>query len=302
MKQRNQGRLAAWLLLCANIATAGHVNLQILGSGGPELDGQRAGSSYLIWVDDKARLLIDTGPGSQLRFAQAKARFEDLDAVLFSHFHVDHSADLPSFIKAGYFTERQRDLPVYGPYGNHLMPDTEQFMARLFGTSGAFAYLNDYLDGNSASAYHLRPYTIDKAMTVTIAPDIRATAWPVHHGPIPALAWRLKIDDCTMTFTGDTSDREHTLAELAKDSDLLIAHHAIPEAASGTARHLHMPPSVIGQIAAEAKVKHLLLSHLMRRSLRAKAESLPLILAHYQGPVTWADDTLLLPCQAATPR
>jgi ribonuclease BN (tRNA processing enzyme) len=49
------------------------------------------------------------------------------------------------------------------------------------------------------------------------------------------------------------------LARLAKDADLFIAHNAVPERSTGVERRLHMPPSVIGQIAQEAHVKRLVL-------------------------------------------
>lgn len=44
------------------------VALQVLGSGGPEISN-RAGTSYLLWIDGQAKLLHDAGPGARLRFA-----------------------------------------------------------------------------------------------------------------------------------------------------------------------------------------------------------------------------------------
>jgi hypothetical protein len=43
------------------------VAVQVLGSGGPELQAKRASSSYLVWQDGQARVLIDAGGGSGLR-------------------------------------------------------------------------------------------------------------------------------------------------------------------------------------------------------------------------------------------
>jgi ribonuclease BN (tRNA processing enzyme) len=71
---------------------------------------------------------------------------------------------------------------------------------------------------------------------------------------------------------------------------LLVAHHAIPEGAEGIARKLHMPPSEIGRVAAEAKVGTLILSHRMKRTLGLEARSLELIRRSYRGPVTFAED------------
>jgi len=164
--------------------------LQVLGSGGPEMDDGRASSGYVIWHNGKARLLIDVGAGSLLRFEQSGASLNDLDVILLSHFHVDHSNDLPALIKASYFTGRNRDLPLYGPSGNHLMPSARRFVQGLFGPDGVFHYLSDYLDGTEN--YRLVPHDVvatGKAEKVVLADEhYRLTAVPVQHGPVPAIA------------------------------------------------------------------------------------------------------------------
>jgi ribonuclease BN (tRNA processing enzyme) len=84
------------------------VTLQILGSGGPEIDDQRASSSYLVWADNKAVALIDMGEGASLNYELSGAKFNDLDVVAFSHFHADHSADFPVLVKGSYFSTADR--------------------------------------------------------------------------------------------------------------------------------------------------------------------------------------------------
>ncbi len=268
------------------------VVLQVLGSGGPEINDQRASTSYLIWQDGHARVLIDVGGGSMLRLEQSGANINELDLLLLTNLHVDHSGDLPSLVKATYFTGRDRDLPVYGPTGNRLMPATTAFLQTLFGPQGAFRYLQEYLDGTGS--YRLLPKDVDvtsrKQQAVLKNEDYKITAVAVHHGPIPALAWRITLAGKTMAFSGDMNGENHSLAALAADADILVAHNAVPEDASGTARDLHMPPSVIGKIAVQAKVKQLILSHRMQRTLGREAETLKLIRQHYTGPVQFADD------------
>ena len=51
-----------------------------------------------------------------------------------------------------------------------------------------------------------------------------------------------------IVFSGDTNG-EGVLTQLAANADLFVAHNAVPEGAVGIERKLHMPPSVIGQIA-----------------------------------------------------
>lgn len=268
------------------------VHLQVLGSGGPELNDGRASSSYLIWVDGKARVLIDMGSGSLLRFEQSGARVNDLDVLLFSHFHVDHSSDLPALIKASYFSARQRDLPLYGPGGNALVPSATQFVAALFGRQGAYAYLNEYIDGREA--YRLKAYDVDnrarKPITVYQQAGIRVLAVGVEHGPIPALAWRIEVGGHSFVISGDMNNQRHSLAGLAEHADLLVAHHAIPETAGAAARTLHMPPSEIGRIAARAGVGRLVLSHRMRRTLGRETQSSAQIRRFYRGRLDFAED------------
>jgi len=295
---------AICLLACSLLITAGvghaaqrcrgaGVWLQVLGSGGPEITDQRASSGYLVWQDGRARILVDMGPGSMLRYEQSGARLEDLDVILLTHLHVDHSADLPALIKAAFFTERKRDLPIYGPTGNTRMPDTVAFVQALFATpSGAYRYLNDFLSGDEA--FRLLPHNVPaegKAVLPIIeSQDYKITAAPVHHGAIPALAWRIDIAGRALAFSGDMNGENQTLPKLAAGVDLLVAHNAVPQAAKGVERNLHMPPSVIGEIAAEAKVKQLVLSHRMQRTLGREAETKQEIRKRYAGPLAFADD------------
>jgi len=67
------------------------VAVQALGSGGPELQDKRASSSYLIWQDGRARVLVDAGGGSALRFGESGAQMSQLDLILFSHFHEEQT-------------------------------------------------------------------------------------------------------------------------------------------------------------------------------------------------------------------
>ncbi|MDZ4154747.1 MBL fold metallo-hydrolase [Methylicorpusculum sp.] len=276
------------------MAETSALSMQILGSGGPELSDKRASTSYLLSLDGKARLLMDTGPGSSLHFEVSGADLNDIDAVLFSHFHVDHSADFPAYIKAGYFSGRDRDLPVYGPAGNALMPSTQGFIQGLFGKQGVYRYLNEYLAPEAKAAYKLKPIDVkpraDQAYQTKLSHEITLRAVNVPHGPIPALAWRIDAAGCSLTFSGDTNLPGSVLTELASGSDLLIAHHAVPEHAGPAALSLHMPPSLIGKLAAEAGVKRLLLSHRMQRAADSEAETLRKIREHYAGPVEFAED------------
>jgi len=281
---------------------AAGIALQVLGSGGPELSDRRASSGYLVWRDGRARVLIDMGAGSLLRYEHSGARLENLQVILLTHLHVDHSADLPALVKASFFTRRNTDLDIYGPTGNSLMPATADFVRALFSAPhGAFRYLDGYLAGGEH--YRLRAHEVmaqgrDKTTLIDDA-RFRLSAVPVHHGPVLALAWRIDIAARSIVISGDMNGDQHTLEDLAAGADLLVAHHAIPEGMQGVARNLHMPPSVIGAIAAKAQARKLVLSHRMERTLGREAESTRFIRSHYRGPLQFAEDGQCFPVRGS---
>ena len=272
--------------------------VQVLGSGGPELQDKRASSSYLVWQDGRPRVLVDAGGGSALRFGESGAQMSQLDAILFTHFHVDHSADFSALVKSSWFEDRHRPLPIYGPVGNDFMPSTAEFVADFFAEPrGTYRYLSELLVPAEQSSYKLQPHNMVGTDTPAIAfrsLDLTVSFVRVVHGAVPALAWRVQLVGKSIVFSGDTNG-EGGLPQLAANGDLLVAHNAVPEGATGVERRLHMPPSVIGQIAADAHVRQLVLSHRMLRTLGKEAATQSEIQKRYSGPLHFANDLDCIP-------
>ena len=285
---------ALWPLIVAAGACTGHgVEVQVLGSGGPELEDRRASSSYLIWQDHIPRVLIDAGSGSALNFGLSGARVEQLDLMLFTHLHVDHSADFAGLIKSSYFESRDRPLPVYGPAAGVDFPSMVEFVADLFGPRGAYRYLTRFIAGQEGG-YLLQPHNVTAAARdpkmVYRSSGVTASATAVVHGQVPALAWRVDLAGRSIVFSGDTDGDNGHLERLVQNADVFVAHNAVPEGSVGVIRRLHMPPSVIGRIARAGNVKMLVLSHRMLRTLGQERTTLQAIAGEYSGPVVFADD------------
>lgn len=294
----------AWFLLAVSCAVgptaaaqscgAEGVAAQVLGSGGPELQDKRASSSYLVWEEGRARVLVDAGGGSALRFGESGAQMSQLDALLFTHFHVDHSGDFAALIKSSWFEDRQRPLPIYGPPGNDFMPATTEFVSDFFAEKrGVYRYLSELLVAGEEGSYKIQPHNVVASSTpaaVFRSGGLAVSAVRVVHGPVPALAWRVEAGGRAIVFSGDTNGEGEGLMRLAANADLLIAHNAVPEGATGVERRLHMPPSVIGRIAQEAHVKRLVLSHRMLRTLGKEEQTQSEIKKRYSGPIEFAND------------
>lgn len=268
--------------------------VQILGAGGPEIDDGQGGPSYVIWYDNKARVIIDTGPGASVAFDKSGANFQDIDVIAFTHLHADHSADFPAFIKGSYFVDREEPLIVLGPDSNNPdYPDTETFIDRLIGPEGAFSYLKSYLTYSKGS-YRVRARNVTstgkKRWSRFGNEDIRMSAIPVNHGPVPALAWRVDVGEMSVVITGDFNNLKNVMPEFAKGADALIATHAIPENARGNQRELHALPSQLGRIAKQAEARMLILSHRMNRTKGRESQTRAHIEEEYDGYVLFAND------------
>ena len=280
-----------FLLLITTWLIATEVEIEVLGSGGPEIDG-RASASYLLWIDGKARLLVDTGSGSMLRFEESGAKLEDLEAIVLTHLHIDHAVDLPSYIKAGYFTPRNRPLPILGPIGNQYFPSTDEYVETLFGIKGAYRYMSDVLTPQSDS-FQIMPESIDAPKIITRHfKSFNIKLINVNHGIVPALGLRINIGDKSIVISGDTSNVNGQLEQLSKDADLFVAHHAIAEVHGTYANNLHMTPSIIADVAKSSKVKKVLLTHRMRRTIGNEADTLKVMRKRYKGPTIFADDRM----------
>jgi ribonuclease BN (tRNA processing enzyme) len=272
--------------------------VQVLGSGGPVADDGRASSGYLLWLEGRSRLLVDAGGGTFLRFGEAGGAMEDLDRIAITHLHTDHVADLPALLKGGYFSDRSRPLPLLGPTGNRLFPAMDAFVTGLFDPEqGVFRYLGGFLDGSDGlfatpvTVIDARPGRLTELPTVR---GVRLAALGVHHGPVPALAYRVDVGGRRVVFSGDLSADTPDLAEFVQGADLLVMDHAIPGSAGRIARNLHATPERIGTLAAQARVKTLLLSHLMARSLADPRRNLAQIREHFDGRIAVAEDLMCL--------
>lgn len=278
--------------------------VQVLGSGGPDLANGRAGSGYVVWIGGKARALVDAGPGAAARFTSTGGRASDLALALFTQLYADHTLDLPAFVSLALQEGRTQPLPLYGPTGSRLAPSTVTFVRTLLdSTRGAYRHLGDVLSplvkegfklearevGTRASAVGVRRE--DNGGIIDMRSDhFQIAATYVNQGLLPMLAWRLRVGDRSVVFTGDANGEAANLERLARNADLLIAHHAVIDNSAGAERSAQLTPSAIGRLAAQAGVKRLVLSHRTRDTLGSEETTLGVIRARYAGPVVFADD------------
>ncbi|HOL17107.1 MAG TPA: MBL fold metallo-hydrolase [Bacillota bacterium] len=239
------------------------MQLTVLGCYGPYPPAGGACSGYLL-EESGYRLLIDCGNGVLSRLQQ-HLPFVKLDGVLISHLHSDHVSDL-MIMRYGLEAalargERNAPLPLYAP------PEPAAEFGRL----------------PYKQAYRVEPLQADRSLQ--LGPFNITFQETVH--ALPCLAMRLESRGAVLVYSADT-EYYPELAGLARGADLFLceANYQNEDMAQNPPNHLSAAQAA--QIAAEAGVKRLLLTHLhpereLERSLQQARVIFPEVAAAGEG-------------------
>ena len=270
----------------------------VLGSGGPRAFG-RAGSSYIVLVGGRPRILVDAGPGAFLRIGELGLALDKVDAVLLTHLHIDHSGDLAAFFNARALTsDGSIAYRVFGPDGAGLFPRTSRFVDLLMEEGGAFAYQKTFGARESFAVRDLAISLDSARMKIVDEDGLVVEEIATHHGDCPSVAYRISYKGVGVVFSGDMdASALSNLVQLAKNADLLIFDCAVldPPGSPSQLYDLHTPPGKIGEAARASGVARLLLSHLAPDVEGQEAAVRKSIRASYAGPVAFASDKLHVP-------
>jgi ribonuclease BN (tRNA processing enzyme) len=204
------------------------LSVTILGCAGSYPGPGGACSSYLV-RSSTTTLWLDAGSGS-LANLQRHVGILDVDAVVLSHEHPDHTGDLAGFyVACKYYLHRDR-VPVYAPAS---VADTLYY-------SGPPIDWRKVADGSEAEVG-----------------DLRLTFSRTDHGP-ETLAVRVDGDGRSLGYSAD-SGPAWSLAKLGPGLDLALCEATYLSDSEGRAQH--MSARQAGQSAREAGVGRLVLTH-----------------------------------------
>src|SRR5258708_3909862 len=94
-------------------------SLTLLGTGTCQIEHERRASSVLLELDG-THILFDCGHGIVQRLLEVGVEHNQLQHIVFSHFHADHISDIIPFLQAGAFSRRNSRTSgghIYRPGG-----------------------------------------------------------------------------------------------------------------------------------------------------------------------------------------
>ena len=300
-----------------NVRVADGLYAGLCGTGSPLPDRDRAGPCVAVLAGGHF-FLVDAGEGSTKNALLMNLPIGKADAILLTHFHSDHIADLGELeLQRWVGGSNATPIDVIGPAGVEQVVD---------GFNLAFA-----LDAGYRVAHHgaatapptgaggaAKPFELPAgpagSAVVFDRDGVRITAFRVDHQPVaPAVGYRFAYEGRSVVISGDTVSSD-SLLEHARGADVLfhealnavlvqLMHEYADRAGSPSLKKVtqdipkyHSTPEDAARIAAAAHVKHLIYYHvipplpspILKNMFRGAAKR------YFDGPITIGEDGMLV--------
>ncbi len=200
---------------------------------------RRLSPAYLLRTE-WGNILIDLGPSVVRRLLESGRTVNDVDMIVLTHFHPDHTVDLATFLFACNYGEEERHKPLILIGGRGL----RHFYGRM-------VRLYPSIKPNK---YALSLKTLSRGAYVVGAVSIETA--PMNHKE-ESIGVRVEEAGKSVVFSGDT-DESPELADLALNTDLLIVECSFPERKEKG----HLALRTLLPIVRQANPRRVVLTHL----------------------------------------
>jgi ribonuclease BN (tRNA processing enzyme) len=228
------------------------ISLHILGAGGAIPTATHGPAAYWLVVDGRG-ILLDPGPGALVRLVRqpgACADVDEVDDVLVSHLHLDHTADLAPLLFAArsVLARNPRPLRLHGPPG----------------FAGFFGRLRDLY--GSWLTPRLREVVVQEVapgVALNLGGGGSITPFAVSHdvGRFGGRSLGFRVQDAAgsvLTFSGDTGPCPE-LTAATRGSQVLVVECSTPDHLASPG---HMCPGRVADLCREARPDRVVLTHL----------------------------------------
>jgi ribonuclease BN (tRNA processing enzyme) len=249
--------------------------------GGPLPDKDRAQAANLLIVNGTL-YLIDAGDGVTRRIVQAGYDFRKVNRIFITHPHSDHTSGLASLLTAQWDFQNPTPTEIYGGGVQALVNGAIAFLtpnAEIRWSEGRKRPMADTIHGHDIAGGLVYQDANVRVIAVEnthfhFSPDSPG------YGKYKSYSYRFETADRVVFFTGDTGASDAVVG-LAKGADLYVTEITSPEDVlerlkragalqspaeqAGFIHHMreeHVTPAEVGQMAAKADVKAVVMTHL----------------------------------------
>jgi ribonuclease BN (tRNA processing enzyme) len=237
----------------------------MVGSGSPQYDPARSGPCSVIQFHGQY-ILVDMGNGTQARLHEAGISWRQIDAILFTHHHLDHNEEfMPIYI---YTHLTGRTVPIIGPPGTQKYVN---FINEFYAQDIAYRLERN---GRTMADFGKSPVREVLGGETFLLDGMKVTVAKVNH-TIYTVGYRFDADGRSIVISGDTSYSDN-LTNLVRGADVLVMDSGgapvregrgePPGGGFGGGRadplHAHSSRQEICEMAQRAGVKKLVLTHI----------------------------------------
>jgi ribonuclease BN (tRNA processing enzyme) len=217
-------------------------DMTVLGSSGSHTGPGRVCSGYLLEAGS-TRVMLDCGNGATANLQKVCA-FEDLDAVVVTHRHVDHCIDLIGmFYALRFHQDGHKTVRLYAA------PQVHDMLTGLLSDDSAFAF---------NEVFHHVPIDRDDRFAIG---DLAFECFPVRH-PVPTVGVRVTGEGRTLTYSSDTAMCDEVV-QAAEGADLFLCEATWQGDAATTPDGIHLTATEAGEAAVKAGVERLMITHVL---------------------------------------
>ena len=247
---------------------AGDITLTAIGTGGCLPVKGHGAPCNLVQIDGQ-KIIVDTGTGSIQALVDRGVELDDVSAIFYSHFHVDHFADIMSVLsrfQVKHFLAKMIDaqdtnarVKIYGPVGIK-----EQVITKFLPVT-ALNYLPDNLE-----FIEIKPG--QECMLGKTKVEVHKTLHTAESQGYRFISAKGNV----IAISGDTAT-DPAVVRLIKDADIAVLECSYSDEDDDKTQppvlH-HLGPTRAAKLAQEAKVRTLVFTHLYPSALAVDVEGL----------------------------
>jgi ribonuclease BN (tRNA processing enzyme) len=219
------------------------VKLTVVGCSPAWPNPGGAQSGYL--VEAPGRLLLDCGPGVLSKLRAREGGWPRLDAIVITHWHLDHWGDLVPWVWGTMFRGE-----TAGPKPELWLPPEGRGRLAEFGAALGRAKMWPH-------AFELRDYAEDEPFEAA-GMTVRPVRLP--HYRLRTYGLRVEGGGRTLAYSGDSGPSER-LAELARDADLFLCEATLARGELDGEPRGHLSADEAQASFAASGASRLLLTH-----------------------------------------
>ncbi len=280
---------------------APETRLILLGTGGGPRPRTASSSPAQVVVANNSAYVVDCGNGVARQLVFAGVPLRSLRQVFITHHHSDHNADYGNLLLLSWTAGLRTPVDCWGP------PPLARMTDLFFEMNAPDIDARIADEGRVPLQPLVRVHELNQGGVVMEDENVKVTATLVHHPPmIPSFAYRFDGADRSIVISGDTTPSDN-LVQLAQGADVLVHEALYPPAvdrlvggvpnASDLKRSImshHTSAEEAGRVASAARVKTLVLSHLIPADDPAVTDQMWIdaARAHFGGRIVVGKDLL----------